>query len=299
MELIHVKGNTYYIDAFEAIPVYVKDDGECILLDSGWDYERDEIEQTLLENGLQIAGIIGTHLHTDHCGSHRYFQEKYRIPLAMPLGESTLGFNELTLKSYFYVFTMKEIRDIEALNVLKFMPDITIAPDADVVEIAGVRFGIVHTAGHSPDHISIITPDDILYLGDALLSEDVVNASKVPYYASIEWALQSMKKLSVLPYEALAAHKGCCKDLKRLADYNIEKMQEHIRMFQSFVTEKMTLEDVLEKACRELKLLSKQSFKVKLYERDMRGYIEYLADHGLIRETCENGRLYYLPACDI
>lgn len=295
MELVHVKGNTYYIDAAEAIPVYIKENRDCILLDSGWDYERDDLERVIIESGLHLVGIIGTHLHTDHCGSHRYFQEKYHVPVAMPLGESTLGFNELTLKSYFYIFTIEEVRDIDALNVLKFMPDITIPPDASEFEMAGVRFGIIHTPGHSPDHISVVTPDDILYLGDALLSEDVVSISKVPYYASIGWALQSMEKLSALPYEALAAHKGCCPDLKGLADYNIQKMQEHIRMFRGFVTEKMTQEDILKKACMELKLLSKQGFKVKLYERDMRSYIEYLTEQGLIAETCENGRLYYLP----
>ena len=58
----------------------------------------------------------------------------------------------------------------------------------------------------------------------------------------------------------------------------------------------MTLEDILEKACMELKLLSKQSYKVKLYERDIRSFIDYLVDQGRIREYCENGRLYYLPA---
>ena len=35
MNLVHVKGNTYYIDAWEAIPVYVKENRDCILLDSG------------------------------------------------------------------------------------------------------------------------------------------------------------------------------------------------------------------------------------------------------------------------
>ena len=70
MDLIQVKGNTYYIDAGEAVPLYIKENKDCILLDSGWDFEREEIERTINEHGLHPVGILGTHLHTDHCGNH-------------------------------------------------------------------------------------------------------------------------------------------------------------------------------------------------------------------------------------
>lgn len=295
MELVHVKGNTYYIDAWEAIPVYVKENRDCILLDSGWHYERFDVEQTLLENNLRPVGIIGTHLHTDHVGGHQFLREKYKIPVALPTGEAGLGFNDLTLKSYLYIFTLEDVRTIDEIKAMRFTPDVLIGPEDTEIEMAGVRFGIVHTPGHSPDHVSIMTPDEVLYLGDAMLSKDVMAVSKVPYYASVDLALQSMEKLAGLSCMALAAHKGVDPDIKALAEYNIQQILEHAERFHALVTEPMTLEDIIKKACSEMKLLSKQAFKVKLYERDIRSYIEYLADRGALEAVCEGGRLYWVP----
>ena len=293
MNLVHVKGNTYYIDAWEAIPVYVKENRDCILLDSGWHYEHMDVEQTLLEKGLKPVGIISSHLHTDHCGGNQYFQDQYHIPVALPTGEAGLGYSDLILKSYLYIFTLDEVRTIDELKALRFTPDLLIGPDVTEFELEGVTFGIVHTPGHSPDHISIMTPDEVLYLGDAMLSKDMMEVSKVPYYASIAAALRSMEKLAGLSCTVLAAHKGCEQDIKELAAYNISQLKERTERFRSLVTEPMTLEDIIKKACNEWKLLSKQAFKVKLYERDMRSYIEYLVDQGALQETYEGGRLYY------
>ncbi len=293
MELVHVKGNTYYIDAWEAIPVYVKENRDCILLDSGWHYERFDVERTLQENGLKPVGIISTHLHTDHVGSHQYFREKYQIPLALPTGEAGLGYNDLTLKSYLYIFTLEEVRTIDEIQAMRFTPDVMIGPDDTKIEMAGVTFGVVHTPGHSPDHVSLMTPDEILYLGDAMLSRDVMAVSKVPYYASVGLALESMEKLASFSCPALAAHKGCDVDIRGLADYNIRQINERLERFRALVTEPMTLEDIIKKACSEMKLLSKQAFKVKLYERDIRSYVEYLAERRLLEETYQDGRLYY------
>ena len=294
MELIHVKGNTYYIDAWEAIPVYIKENKECILLDSGWDYEQDEVDEVLIRHGLRLVGIIGSHLHTDHSGNLNFFQKKYGIPVALPAGEAALGYNAMTLKAYLYIFTPKDVEAISAVRALQVKPDIWIAPDADHIEMAGVTFGIMRTAGHSPDHVAIRTPD-VLYVGDALMTEETMAAAKAPYYASVAQALETMEALSEVSGPALVAHKGYCKEISHLAEYNIRRVKELAEMYASFVTEKMTLEDILAKACQELKLLSKQPYKVKLYERDIRSFIEYLADCGMIKEHCENGRLYYLP----
>lgn len=293
MELVHVRGNTYYIDAWEAIPVYVKENRDCILLDSGWHYERFDMEQTLKDNGLRPVGIIGTHLHTDHAGGHAFLREKYQIPVALPAGEAGLGFSDLTLKSYLYIFTLEEVRTIDEIQALRFTPDVLIGPDDTEIEIAGVRFGIVHTPGHSPDHVSIMTPDEVLYLGDAMLSRDIMAVSKVPYYASVALALKSMEKLKAFSCTALAAHKGIACDMKDLAAYNMQQVRERAERFRALVTEPMTLEDIIKKACLEMKLLSRQAFKVKLYERDIRSYIEYLTDSGALEEIYQDGRLYY------
>ena len=43
------------LEANELIPLYLLDDRRCVLLDSGLAKEREEIEKTLLEAGLELA----------------------------------------------------------------------------------------------------------------------------------------------------------------------------------------------------------------------------------------------------
>lgn len=52
MKLTQVKGNTWVLEGFELIPLYRLENNKCILLDTGLEQEREDIENTLLEAGL-------------------------------------------------------------------------------------------------------------------------------------------------------------------------------------------------------------------------------------------------------
>ena len=101
MKLTQVKGNTWVLEGFELIPLYRLDNNKCILLDTGLEQEREDIENTLLEAGLTPAGILCSHAHIDHAGNNRYFQEKYRIPVALTAREAGMCASILSLKCYF------------------------------------------------------------------------------------------------------------------------------------------------------------------------------------------------------
>ena len=50
-------------------------------------------------------------------------------------------------------------------------------------------------------HVGVVTPDGICCLGDAIVSEDVLNVSKLPYMANVQKSLASMEKVRSLNYE--------------------------------------------------------------------------------------------------
>ena len=50
----------------------------AVLIDSG--ISRDiakEIDKCLIQANVQVATIINTHCHGDHCGGNAFFQQKY------------------------------------------------------------------------------------------------------------------------------------------------------------------------------------------------------------------------------
>ena len=98
MELEHVLGNTWVFKSWELIPFYKVDESHCILLDTGLNDQREDLEESLQREGLTPVGVICSHAHIDHMGNVAYLKEKYGTQLAMSLGEaghqmSYLGLN--------------------------------------------------------------------------------------------------------------------------------------------------------------------------------------------------------------
>ena len=61
MELEQVKGNTWVLKSWELIPFYKLDDSHCILLDTGLNDQREDLEGSLREAGLTPVGVICSH----------------------------------------------------------------------------------------------------------------------------------------------------------------------------------------------------------------------------------------------
>lgn len=154
MKLTQVKGNTWVIEAMALIPFYKLDSRRVILLDTGLREEGEAIEQTLLKNGLEPVGILCSHVHVDHCGNNRYFQEKYGIPVALTPSEAGMCRSVTTLKSYFLVLSPQTVE--REAGWLVHTPDVLLPEREGDFAFAGATFHIVPTPGtpraHLPGH---------------------------------------------------------------------------------------------------------------------------------------------------
>ena len=294
MDLIQVKGNTWYLSDWQLIPLYMVDDRRAILLDSGLAQQRENIEQALTKAGVSLMGIICTHLHTDHAGNVFYFQNKYNIPVALPLGEAGLCVNELDLKANFYVFPLNECRQAEDVSSLKGKVNQVILPEEKMFEFCGVGFEIVHLPGHSPDHIGIRTPDNVLYVGDALLEGEDLASAKLPYHLSVEMALDSIEQLRKEKADVyLVAHCDVCTSLEFIIDENIQLLKDRCDRIEALINRPMTFSEIQNCVCQEFRMLSSKIRNAELYERSIRSYVEYLWDEGRVRVCAKDGILYY------
>lgn len=114
------------LEANELIPLYLLDDRRCVLLDSGLAKERDEIEKTLLEAGLEPAGILCSHAHVDHCANNRYFQEKYHLPVALTAPEAGMCSSILNLKCYRLLVSPDAAE--QEMSEMVHVPDLILPP---------------------------------------------------------------------------------------------------------------------------------------------------------------------------
>lgn len=295
MKLTLVKGNTYVLEGEELIPLYKVGQDKCILLDTGLLIERQELEETLLEHGLTPIGILTSHAHVDHCANNGYLQEKYGAKVAMTFPEAGMCSCAMTLKCYFLTLT-PGIVERESICMVH-TPDVIVPTRDGDFEFCGVTFGILQTPGHSSGHICVVTPDDVCYVADALLSRENQNA-KLPYALQHTQAFQSRAKLAKTSHAwYVIAHKGICPgaDFPALVRDNDHLILRRAEEILALVDKPLPFSAIDQLVCAHYKLLTRQPRRALRFERNVRFFVEYLVDEGYLEMTCVEGTVYYSP----
>lgn len=293
MNLTQIKGNTWVIEASELIPLYRLDEKRCILLDTGLLEEREELERTLSEAGLTPARVLCSHAHVDHCANNRYFQEKYGTKIALTFPEAGMCASLLTLKCYFLTLSPGTVERESACMVHE--PDYFIPPNDGPFTLGGAKFQVIQTPGHSAGHICTVTPDNVCYTADALLSAGMLE-SKLPYNLSQAMAMDSREKLRRLGCGFyVMAHRGVCsgEEVGPLIDANQALIRRRAGEILALIHRPMTAVEIDEKACVFYQLLTRKPRRALRFERNVRFFVEYLVDTGQLEMVCQNGVARY------
>ncbi len=294
MEIIKVLGNTYCIDTgMTYIPFYKLNEQEIVLLDSGYGIgEREGINALIEANGYRVYGIINSHAHIDHVGNNMFFKKKDQAIIAMTRLEAALCSSEESVKAYFGGHTLKSVRN--HFETMISDTDILIDPEDECLEMGKAVFKIIPTPGHSPAHISIITPDNVVYVGDTLISYEVMQGAKMPYAFILSEDFSSKKKLSTLDCESyIVAHKGIYTNIENLVNDNISFYKHRAQRVRAVVDKPMTLEEILRAVIREFNINVKSIHKQRIINRMMCSFVDYLIEIEQLTVEIENGFIKY------
>jgi glyoxylase-like metal-dependent hydrolase (beta-lactamase superfamily II) len=99
-------------------------------------------EDEARRHGLRINEVIDTHVHADHISGARELAERTDATLRLGAGA-----------------------DVEF--------DYAPMSDDDVIEIGNRRIRVIHTPGHTPEHVSLLVDDWFVLTGDTLFVGDV------------------------------------------------------------------------------------------------------------------------------
>ncbi|NMM64253.1 MBL fold metallo-hydrolase [Clostridium sp. P21] len=294
MDILKVKGNTYCIDTgMTYIPFYKINDEEIIMLDTGWKKgEREGIDEVLESNNFKVRAILNSHAHTDHIGNNTHLKNKYNAIIAMSAYEAIICSSDVNLKVYYGSQTLTEIRKHYGHMVCK--TDVIIDEDQNEVSLCGVNFGIIHTPGHSPANICIITPDDVAYMGDTLISYEVMEGAKMPYAYILSEDMKSKAKIYDLKCSKyIVAHKGMYDDIKKLIDDNIDFYESRAMRIYEVIDGTMTMEDIMKVVIKKFNIRIQDTYKYYFIERMLKSYVDYLYEIKKLKLIMENGFLKY------
>ncbi len=156
---------------------------EAALFDPGM--ESEPVAEVLARERLTLTAIINTHGHFDHVFGNAYFKAKTGAPLLMHRADLDLV-KRLEEQSLYFGF-----------RATPSPPPDRFLEEGDEVRVGGVRLRVLHTPGHSPGGICLVT-DGTAFVGDTLFAGSI-GRTDLPG-ASAETLLTSIReKLLTLP----------------------------------------------------------------------------------------------------
>lgn len=257
--------------------IYRLNTEEVVMIDTGSDY-CPELFAWLNRNRLCVRGIIHTHLHIDHIGNTVELVSKYNCDAFAcskePIYQGETG-----------PYPNCEIQWNE--------PDTSVVIDGvDGVPFGGTEFKTVFTPGHSSGHQLIITPDGVCFLGDILLTGDVLGKSKFPYQEKTGDYLHSLETVGDTDYMIyVASHGGLVErsKLNALIELNAEKHRELYRLIKETANEAgqgdLTMDELADLSMRAAGVTNPAVRNVGWMQESVRHRIQELIEKGKIRLT--------------
>jgi len=286
-EIKQIKGNTYYYEAFTNVGIYKLNETEAILID-GCDHKRmaKGLGKQLKAMGLTVKLIINTHCHFDHiCGNSYFFNEygckllstkKEQAFIAYPSLESEfyyIGINTDKKRNPFFMNESSETEIISEDNI----------PDG---------FEIIPLPGHSFEMVGVRTPDNVLFLADAILSKTTWDEYKLPFFYNVNDSLVTMEKVKEFKADYyLPSHTGLLEDINELSDYNIQKLSEKKELVYSLCEGKSF--DALFKAVVESEKIRIRTEKYPSYAIMVRNLLQSLVEDDRIYGVLEDNIYVY------
>jgi hydroxyacylglutathione hydrolase len=132
---------------------------EAVVIDPGGDGEA--LGEVLVARRLRVVGIVATHAHFDHIIAAEHLREVTGAPFYLHHADVPL------------LDWMQTSGRIFLGVELPPPPDVDVRPtEGDVIQAGALRLEVLHTPGHSPGSISLVT-DEAVFSGDTLFAGSI------------------------------------------------------------------------------------------------------------------------------
>lgn len=293
MELVQVGKNTFYLDNPTNIGIYLVNNKDVYLIDSGNNKDAGKkILKIINEHNWQVLGIINTHSHADHIGGNNVIQNRTNCAIFSSEIENSFISNTILEPSILYggyPFNSLLNKTLMAKESSSILIDDNIRNTFDVIELPG----------HSYNMIGLKTKDNIYFLGDSLFSEETINKYHIFYICNVKEFLNTLDKLNNLDGDLyILSHCKPVSDLDSLIKVNRDKVLEISNKIYDLCFNKITLEDILQKIFTDYNINMNEN-QYFLIGSTIKAYLSYLYDEGKISYTFIDNKMYWYQLNDI
>ncbi|MGI6604405.1 MAG: MBL fold metallo-hydrolase [Firmicutes bacterium] len=290
----HIVGCTYYLPGAVNIGIYLHPEGGSTVIDTGLDDgSARKLLRALKElDALPLVNIINTHSHADHCGGNAFLQKRTQASMWATALEAAVIENP-----YFEPFYLFGGDPLPALRN-KFLMAAPSRVDC-VLEDARDELAPLEPIllpGHSPGQIGVLTPDGVFFCADAFFPKDTLEKYYLPYYAQVEAALATLKKLSTISATYyLPGHGELTTDISSLLVANEERLQSVSQYILSLLAEPASREELLARIMRD-KDIPQNPNQYFLTCAALSAHLTYLMKNNAAMTSFQNGTLIWSQA---
>ena len=196
MQLIALKENVWVIQGGANIGVIAHDD-RCLIIDSGMD---KDIGQNILKQvkklGLTPTALLITHAHADHFGGAHYLARQTGLQVYATRVEASVITGPI-LEPLFLFGGAQPPKELQHKFFLAKPCPVDVILEGNELSVDHIPLKVIPLPGHSPEQIGVAYKD-ILFVGDAFLTPEILDKHHIPFYSDIQAGLQSLDFLKTL-----------------------------------------------------------------------------------------------------
>ena len=288
-ELIHLKGNSYYIKGHTNMGLYLWGEEDAVLIDSGIDDRSAEGAYAAIESlGRRLRLIISTHANSDHIGGNRRLIELTGCEVCAQSIERTFMIDQhLNTSLVWGGYPLPEL-----FNKFFFAAETPVTPLEEVTLPSGLE--IVSLPGHYVGMIGIATDDGVLYCADALSGEELLARSHITYIHDVGKYLDTVERLSQRRFLwTVPSHGEPSEDISALCRANRDNVEEVCRAILSVISDgEASVDETVARLFAHWGLRTSPN-QYALVISTLRSYLSYLVGVGRVCYTLADGRLLW------
>lgn len=276
-ELNQVSESCFYIQSPAKIGLIKLNDKDVCLIDSGNDKEAGKkVRQILESNNWNLKAIYNTHSNADHIGGNKYLQSQTNCKIYAPTIESAFTKSPVLEPSFLYGGF--PFSDLKHKFLMVQESDVEILKEENLPE----NMSVIDLKGHFFDMVGFKHSDGVIYLADCLSSKNILDKYKITFIYDVKSYLETLETVKQLDAKVfIPSHSEVTGNIKELAQYNINTVNEIADLIVDFLKTPMTFEKLL-KVLFEYYKLQMTPEQYVLVGSTVRSYLSYLKDNGRI-----------------
>ena len=297
MEITKVNGKSGFIRGGTNTGVYTFKDKSVLIIDPGLSTARgNRINQMLDDCGLRARYCISTHEHLDHFEAYSSIKNHFS-GCSFFCSSKTKKFLEDPILFTTYIYggnPHKKLIGNTKLSVFDFGIEDVISEGQ--IKLGDMKFQIFDLKGHSNGDIGVLTPDKVLYVGDALFDYHIMKKYDFPFIFDVENYLNSLEKIKNIDFAyCIISHSKSIynkNEILDIIDKNEGNTNRYLQEIYDYLDQPYTREELLSKIINDNNL--KLDYKEYHYYNSTLGAIlSVLINNDKIQYEVENGLVYY------